>query len=200
MAPTTVLIASNNRHKLTELSQLLATLPIRLVTPAELGLAIDVPETGSTYRENARLKAEAFAKQSGLLSLADDSGLEVTALGGWPGVYSARVGGPNATDAQRQQLILGRLAEKGRANQQARFVCEVTLASPTGIVGEARGVLEGTIAHAPRGEAGFGYDPIFIPNGYYQTFAELSPEEKNRISHRARALTNLQSTFEHLPS
>jgi len=200
MPPTTVLIASNNRHKLVELSQLLAALPIKLITPAELGLSIDIPETGSTYRENARLKADAFAKRSGLFSLADDSGLEVIALEGWPGVYSARIGGPDATDAERQQLVLARLAEKTGAKREARFVCEVVLASPAGIVGEAQGTLEGTIADAPRGDAGFGYDPIFIPTGYDQTFAELSPTEKNAISHRARAIANLQSTLEHLPS
>jgi len=197
MPPTTVLIASNNRHKLVELSQLLAALPIKLITPAELGLSIDIPETGSTYRENARLKADAFAKRSGLFSLADDSGLEVIALEGWPGVYSARIGGPDATDAERQQLVLARLAEKTGAKREARFVCEVVLASPAGIVGEAQGTLEGTIADAPRGDAGFGYDPIFIPTGYDQTFAELSPTEKNAISHRARAIANLQSTLEH---
>ncbi|HLH74340.1 MAG TPA: RdgB/HAM1 family non-canonical purine NTP pyrophosphatase [Chloroflexota bacterium] len=198
MLPTTVLLASNNRHKLAEMSELLAGLPIKLVTPAEVGISIDVPETGATYLENARLKAEAFARRSGLLSLADDSGLEVKALGGWPGVHSARIAGPNSNDAQRRELVLDRLLGKGGSERKARFVSEVVLANSRGVVGQSRGSIEGTIALAPRGEGGFGYDPIFIPNGYDRTFGELSPSVKNAISHRARAIAALRPVLEHL--
>ena len=146
-------------------------------------------EIGDSYAENAMGKARFYATATGLLSLADDSGLEVEALGGAPGVFSARYAGDDASDAERRELLLSELVKTGYADRKARFVSVVAIADRGGgVLNVSEGVCEGTIAFAPRGEGGFGYDPLFVPDGYDQTFAELPEAVKNRISHRARAL------------
>lgn len=146
-------------------------------------------ENFDTYSGNAIAKARAYAVATGLLALADDSGLEVAALGNAPGVRSARYAGEHATDADRRQLLLSELVAMADADRRARFVSAVAIVGADGVVlNIADGICEGTITRAPRGSGGFGYDPLFVPDGYDQTFAELSEEIKNRISHRAKAL------------
>jgi XTP/dITP diphosphohydrolase len=146
-------------------------------------------EDGVTYAENAIAKARFYAAATGMLALADDSGLEVAALGGAPGVYSARYAGDNASDADRRALLLSELAQANNQDRRARFVAAVAIADPNGeVLNVSEGICEGMITFEPRGTNGFGYDPLFIPDGYAETFAELSDDVKNRISHRARAL------------
>jgi XTP/dITP diphosphohydrolase len=156
-------------------------------------------EDGVTYAENAIAKARFYAAATGLLALADDSGLEVAALGGAPGVYSARYAGEGASDADRRQLLLSELAKVYSGDRRARFVAAVAIADPSGVVlNLSEGICEGTITFEPRGTSGFGYDPLFVPDGYDLTFAELSDAVKNRISHRARALMRLRDSLDHL--
>jgi XTP/dITP diphosphohydrolase len=186
-----LLVATNNRGKVREYEEILEEgLPgIEITFPAHEGLDLDVEESGETFEENARLKAVEFARVSGLLTLADDSGLEVDALGGAPGVYSARYAGPGTTDADRYRRLLTELAGVPPKARSARFRCVVALAGPEGVIGTAQGAVEGEIGFEPRGSMGFGYDPVFLVEGYDRlTMAELPPDEKNRISHRARAL------------
>jgi len=184
-----LLVATNNRGKVREYEELLAALPCEVAFPAQEGIALEVEESGATFEENARLKALAYARASGLPTLADDSGLEVDALGGAPGVRSARYAGPGASDSGRCQKLLDALASVPEGQRTARFRCVVALAWPDGTVRTAEGRCEGQIGWAPRGEHGFGYDPVFIVGGFCgQTMAELVPEVKNRISHRARAV------------
>jgi XTP/dITP diphosphohydrolase len=184
-----LLIATNNPGKVREYEELLTDLSVEITFPAQEGLTLDVDETGDTFEENARLKALAFATASGLLTLADDSGLEVDALDGAPGVYSARYAGPDADDVGRYRKLLAALADVPPGQRSARFRCVVALAQPDGTVRTADGICEGEIGFEPRGDYGFGYDPIFIVEGYNgQTMAELDPDLKNRISHRARAV------------
>ncbi len=183
-----LLLATNNKGKLCELQAILADLPIELVTPAELGLNLEVDEDGSTYAENAAKKALAFQRASGLTCLADDSGLEVDALDGAPGLYSARYSSkPGATDADRRAFLLQNLADKPRP-WTARFRATVAVAGPEGSVQIVEGTCPGQIIHEERGSGGFGYDPIFLLDGLTQTMAELPEETKNRVSHRARAV------------
>lgn len=188
-----LLLATNNQGKRREISALLADMEIELVLPGELGLNLQVEETGSTYAENAARKALAFAQASGLPALGDDSGLEVDALGGQPGLYSARYAPmPNATDADRRVYLLEKLQGKPRP-WTARFRCVVAVAYPDpdggpGRVQFAEGTCEGEIIPEERGTGGFGYDPIFFIPEAGRTMAELSMEEKNRLSHRARAV------------
>jgi len=183
-----LLLATNNKGKLRELQQILADLPIELLTPADLGLNLDVDEDGSTYAENAAKKAIAFAQASGLTCLADDSGLEVDALNGAPGLYSARYSPkPGATDADRRAFLLQNIADKPRP-WTARFRATVAVAGPDGGVEWAEGICEGQVIPEERGTGGFGYDPIFLLTGMDQTMAELPEETKNRLSHRARAV------------
>lgn len=191
-----LLVVSYNPGKLNELLALLADWPARLVTPAEIGLRLDVPEIGAVYEENARLKAVAHAQASGLWALADDSGLEVDALGGAPGIRSARYAGENAGDADRWALLLRHLAEVPWEKRTARFRAVVALAQPDGRVAFVEGVVEGMIAFAPRGSGGFGYDPLFYIPEYDCTMAELPPEIKNQISHRARAIQAARPIYE----
>lgn len=198
MIGQTLLLATNNPGKVREIEALLDGLPVKVVRPADLGLAIDVAETGASYAENARLKAREFAARSGMTSLADDAGLEILALKNWPGVRSARCAGPNATDADRRELVLKRLAGRSPAERRARFVCHVAVADPTRVLAESRGVLEGKIALASSGTGGFGFDAIFVPEGFDRTLAELSAEQKNEISHRARAIRDLRPFLERL--
>ncbi len=183
----TLLVATHNRGKLREYQELLRDLPVRLVYLDEVGIHEDVPETGSTFEENAVQKATAYARLSGLLTLADDSGLEVDALGGRPGVHSARYAGPNASDEARIRKLLAELDGVPPEQRTARFRCVIAIATPAGDVITATGTVEGVIADAPRGHHGFGYDPVFYLPDRGCTMAELPPEEKNRISHRARA-------------
>ncbi|HEY0763295.1 MAG TPA: RdgB/HAM1 family non-canonical purine NTP pyrophosphatase [Pyrinomonadaceae bacterium] len=153
---------------------------------------VDTPaETGLTYADNAILKARYYALATGVCALADDSGLEVEALGGAPGVYSARYAGGNASDADRRALLLSELAKTPDTNRRARFTAVVAISDAKGtVLSVAAGICEGMIINSPRGYGGFGYDPLFVPDGYNQTFAELPDDVKNRISHRARALIN----------
>ncbi|MCS6801404.1 MAG: RdgB/HAM1 family non-canonical purine NTP pyrophosphatase [Chloroflexota bacterium] len=183
-----LLIASTNPGKLRELRQALADLPYRLVTPADLGIRASVEEIGTTFEENAILKATAYAAMGECLALADDSGLEVDALGGAPGVESARFGGPGLDDAGRVRLLLEQLADLPPERRSARFVALIAIADPTGSVVTFRGVCEGIITTMPRGTGGFGYDPIFQPRGETRTMAELTLEEKQRLSHRGQAI------------
>ncbi len=187
----TLLLASSNPGKLAEFARLLA--PLRLTTPAELGVVLALDETGESYAANATLKARAFAAASGAIALADDSGLEVDALNGTPGVFSARFGGPGLTDAQRCSLLLEKLAAlPPRTGRRARFRCCVAAAAPDGRTCTATGVLEGEIATEARGTQGFGYDPVFLLPRLGRTVAELSPAEKDEFSHRARAIRRLR--------
>ena len=168
--------------------QLFAARPLEIRSLADFGDIADVAETGSTFRENAELKAREFALQTGVLCLADDSGLEVAALGGAPGVHSARFGGTDTGYAEKMERLLTMIAETGDDGRRARFVCTMSLADAEGrILRTVEGECRGRIAERPSGTAGFGYDPIFIPDGFAQTFAELGDEVKQRISHRAKA-------------
>ncbi|MBM3190468.1 MAG: XTP/dITP diphosphatase [Chloroflexi bacterium] len=182
-----LLIATRNPGKKAEYAAILADFGLELVTLADLGIEADVDETGSTFAENALLKARAYAGLSGLLTLADDSGLEVDALDGAPGIRSARYAGPGATDQERYQQLLRALDGVPDERRGARFRCAIALVWPDGREEIVEGTCEGRITHEPRGTHGFGYDPVFHVLGYGCTMAELSPETKNRISHRARA-------------
>lgn len=196
-----LLVATNNPGKLREYKVLLEGLPktVEITSPAQEGIDLEVEEAGDTFAENARIKAMAYAEASGLLTLADDSGLEVDALGGAPGVRSARYAGPGASDADRYRKLLADLAGIPAGKRAARFRCVVALTLPEGPVYTAEGTCEGKIGFAARGEHGFGYDPVFIVDGYGgQTLAELEPEEKNRISHRARAMQAALPTLRRL--
>lgn len=196
---TRLLIATNNRGKVREYQELLAGLPLEITFPAEEGYWLEVEESGETFEENACLKARAFARHSGLLTLADDSGLEVDALGGAPGVYSARYAGPGASDADRYRKLLADLAEVPEDQRSARFRCVIAVAWPDGRVETAAGACEGQIGFEPRGDYGFGYDPVFIVAGQGgKTMAELAPDVKNRISHRARAVDAVRPILERL--
>jgi XTP/dITP diphosphohydrolase len=181
-----VLVATNNRGKVRELAEIFADLKDGLLLPADLGITLDVAETGQTYAENARLKAMAFARASGLISMGDDSGLEVDALAGAPGLHSARYAGPGATDADRRAKLICELHDIP-APRPARFRCVIAVALPNGNVQLFEGTCEGEIILEERGSQGFGYDPIFYLPEYQRTMAELPPEVKNQISHRARA-------------
>ncbi len=186
---TTLLVATNNRGKLTELQELLRDLPLTLVTLQDVGIDFTVEETGHTFVENAVLKAEAYAKASGLWTLADDSGLEVDALGGSPGVYTARYGAPDAkTDRDRYSLLLWNMAGVPWDRRTARFHASVAIARPDQATQTFDGILEGYIAFAPRGSGGFGYDPVFYVTSHNCHLAELPPDVKNTISHRGRAV------------
>jgi XTP/dITP diphosphohydrolase len=185
-----VLIATNNKGKVDEIKALLDGLGLAILTPAELGMALEVAEDGQTYAENAAKKASAFAKTSGMIALGDDSGLEVDALGGQPGLHSHRFCPiPNATDADRRKYLLERLGDKPRP-WTARFRATVAIALPSGEVKLATGQCEGEIVPDERGTSGFGYDPIFFIPELGHTMAELEMNEKNRLSHRARAFQN----------
>ncbi|MBV8695103.1 MAG: RdgB/HAM1 family non-canonical purine NTP pyrophosphatase [Chloroflexi bacterium] len=183
----TLLLATTNSHKVEEYSAIFADLPFTLLSLTGLQLDLDVEETGTTFEENATLKALAYTHASGMLSLADDSGLEIDALGGAPGIYSARFAGPDTSYEERFRIILEQLRGLPVAQRSARFRCVITLADPSGYHRSVEGVLEGVIADAPRGVHGFGYDPIFLVPELGKTTAELTPEHKNRISHRGHA-------------
>ncbi|MBM4042126.1 MAG: XTP/dITP diphosphatase [Planctomycetes bacterium] len=186
-----IVLGSRNPGKLREVRAALARLPVELRS-LDAYPRVEMPEeTGETFAENARLKALALAKQLGLWLLADDSGLCVDALGGRPGVRSARYAGPGATDAAKVAKLLCELRGVEDARRTARFVCALALASPEGVLLEVEAACEGRIIEAPRGHDGFGYDPVFLCPEFGATFAELPLETKNRVSHRGRALAEL---------
>jgi XTP/dITP diphosphohydrolase len=183
-----LLVATNNPGKLEEYRRLLCNLPLEITNLSDERIDFEPEETGSTFEENAILKASVFAERSGLLTLADDSGLEIDALGGAPGVHSARYGGTQrGEDVRRYELVLRQLEGVPWAERSARFRCVVAIATPEGQVHAAEGVVEGIIGFEPQGKHGFGYDPIFFIPEFDRTMAQLPPETKNRISHRARA-------------
>ena len=181
-----MVLASQNRGKLAEMQALLAQFGVEVVMQSELGVQVDVEETGSTFEANSLLKAQAVMEATGLPAIADDSGLCVDALQGAPGVYTARYGGEGLTDRQRYQLLLENM--RGLMPRTCRFVSVVTCVFPNGDFLSARGECEGTVAFAPMGTEGFGYDPIFFLPKLKKTFAQLTPEEKNAISHRGKAM------------
>ena len=184
-----VVLASKNKHKLQEISKITEQFDIELVMESELGIDVDVEETGTTFEENSFLKANAVMQASGLPALADDSGIAVDALNGEPGVYSARYGFDDTLDDWgRLQLLLKNTEHVPDERRQAQFVCVITLVTPEGEVIQARGEVHGMLLRAPAGTGGFGYDPIFYYPPYGKTLAEVSPEEKNQVSHRANAL------------
>jgi XTP/dITP diphosphohydrolase len=195
---TKLLIATTNAGKLREYTALLGDLPVQLTTPQQEGIELEVEENGATFAENALLKARAYCAASRLPTLADDSGLEVDALGGAPGVYSARYAGDNATDRQRYEKLLAELRGIPPAERTARFRCVIALALPDGTEEITEGECEGVIIDTPRGEHGFGYDPVFYMPALGKTMAELPPELKNRISHRARALMRMKPILQAL--
>jgi XTP/dITP diphosphohydrolase len=187
-----LLIATKNEGKIKELGGLLNGLPVRLRGLNEFGNIFEPEETGSTFAENARLKASYYALETGITALADDSGLEVEALGGAPGVFSARYGGENASYAQKMNRLLSEINKTGGDNRRARFVCSMAISDAGGgIKFTSEGVCEGKIAFEPRGAGGFGYDPIFIPEGFSETFGELPDRVKQKISHRSRAIIKI---------
>ena len=181
-----LLLATNNRGKILEFSEIFSDLETILLSPDDLGLNLEVAETGKTYAENAGLKATAFAQASGLVSIADDSGLEVEALLNAPGLYSARYAGPDASDAERRLKLMQELRHTP-APRRARFVCFLAVAPPNGEIKIFEGICEGEIILEERGLNGFGYDPIFYLPDYQCALAELPAQVKNRISHRGRA-------------
>ena len=189
-----LVLASKNKKKITEMNQILEALGVEVCSQAEAGVDIEVEETGTTFEENSLLKAKAVMEKSGMPAIADDSGLCVDALGGAPGVYSARYGGEGLDDVGRYRLLLENL--KGLSPRTAKFVSVITCCFPNGDVLTARGECPGTIAFAPQGDNGFGYDPVFWLPQMKKTFAQLSAEEKNAISHRGNALKEFRTTLE----
>ena len=179
-------LATQNQKKLREMSDILSGFGVEVVTPKSLGIDLEVEETGTTFAENAMLKAKAICEATGLPAIADDSGLCVDALAGAPGVYSARYGGEGLDDVGRYRLLLENL--RGQTTRTAHFACAIACAFPNGDTLTAEGKVEGTIAYAPMGEGGFGYDPIFFYPPLRKTFGQLTAEEKHGISHRGKAL------------
>ena len=199
----TLLIATSNQGKLKEIRTLLSDLSFNVIDLNEAGLLEHIEESGNSFVENASLKASGYALRAGLLTLADDSGLMIDALGGAPGIYSARYAGENSSDSERTRKVLAALADVPETGRSARFVCAVAISDAAGkIIDVSVGECRGRVAFRPDGEQGFGYDPIFIPDGYNVTFGKIDPVTKNRISHRGRALaksvmflTSLTDTF-----
>lgn len=192
-------LASKNRHKLAEIQAILAPFDMEPVLQSDLGIQVDVAETGTTFEENSALKAHAVAAATALPAISDDSGLCVDVLGGAPGVFSARYGAPSCvSDQDRMNHLLQNLRGFRADERTARFVCVITLVFPDGRKLVARGSCEGLIALEPRGEGGFGYDPVFYVPSMGCTFAQLSAEQKNKISHRANALLRLKQMLEEI--
>ena len=189
-----LVLASQNRKKIKEMNEILSQLGVEVMSQAEAGVDVDVEETGTTFEENSLLKAKAVMEASGLPAIADDSGLCVDCLGGAPGVYSARYGGEGLDDTGRYKLLLENM--RGQMPRTAKFVSVITCCFPNGDVITARGECPGTIAFAPMGEGGFGYDPVFFVPHLKKTFAQLTAEEKNAISHRGKALEIFKEKLE----
>ena len=179
-------LATHNPGKLREMSAILGELGVEVVSPAGVGITVDVEETGTTFAENAMLKAKAICAAAGLPAIADDSGLCVDALNGGPGVYSARYGGEGLDDKGRYMLLLNSM--RGQTTRKAHFACAIACAFPNGDELTAQGQCDGAIAFAPMGEGGFGYDPVFLVPEKGKTFGQLTAEEKSAISHRGKAL------------
>ncbi len=194
-----LLLATTNRHKLEEYYTIFSDLPLTLQSLREVHIDMDVEETGQTFAENAQLKALAYARASGMLSLADDSGLEIDALGGAPGVLSARFAGQDTPYEERFRLLIEQLRGLTGEQRRARFRCAIALAEPGGYCCVVEGTIEGVVAESPRGTGGFGYDPIFLLPELGRTFAELTTEQKNRISHRGRAAQFARVLLEYWP-
>ena len=180
-------LASNNQGKIKEMREILSAYGVEVVSPKELDIHIEVEETGTTFAENAMLKAKAICVAANLPAIADDSGLCVDALNGGPGIYSARYGGEGLDDVGRYRLLLQNM--RGQTTRAAHFACAIACAFPNGDELTAEGRCDGTIAFAPMGEGGFGYDPVFFVPEYRKTFGQLTAEEKSKISHRGKALT-----------
>ena len=187
-------LATHNPGKLKEMSSILSRFGVEVVSPKELGITVDVEETGTTFAENAMLKAKTICAAAGLPAIADDSGLCVDALNGGPGVYSARYGGEGLDDRGRYLLLLNNL--RGMPTRAAHFACAIACAFPNGDTLTAEGRCDGTIAYAPMGEGGFGYDPVFFVPGKAKTFGQLTAEEKSTISHRGQALKEFSAKLE----
>ena len=184
-----VVLASKNPHKLVEINKITEKFGFELVLQSQLGVDIDVEENGTTFEENSFIKADAVMKATGLPALADDSGIAVDALNGEPGIYSARYGFDDTLDDWgRLELLLKNTENVPDGQRQAQFVCVITMVTPEGLTIQARGEIHGELTREPKGENGFGYDPIFYYPPLGKTTAELSPEEKNQVSHRANAL------------
>jgi len=196
MPPVDLLLATQNPGKLAEMRLLAEGLPFRVLGPRELGIGEAPEETGATFIENAVLKARHYARLSGRLTVADDSGLSVDALGGGPGLYSARFGGEGASDADRNALLLRKLADVPTAGRQARFTSAVAVARGDEVLFEAEESVEGLIADGLRGSNGFGYDPLFFYPPFGRTFGEIPHEEKDRVSHRGKAFARLRRFLE----
>jgi XTP/dITP diphosphohydrolase len=191
-----ILIGTGNRRKLKEIKRVLKDLPLKLQVITDFP-CIPPVEDGASYAENAIIKARSYASQTGLWTLADDSGLEVTSLKGLPGLKSARFGGEGLSDADRTSLLLSKLLDVNGAERSASFICAIAIAKPTGeVINVADGTCQGNIAIAPSGDEGFGYDPVFIPTGYKVTFAEMPLPLKNTISHRGKALAATRAFLE----
>lgn len=187
-----ILIATQNTGKIKELTELLKGLPIALRSLNDFGKIAEPEETGATFMENAILKAKYYSLKTGLSALADDSGLEVEALDNAPGVFSARYAGLNAADAQRTEKLLTELGKTGDQNRFAKFVCAIAFTDEKAeVIYTATGICHGKIAFAPRGNNGFGYDPVFIPENFTETFGEVSGDIKQKISHRGRAIEKI---------
>lgn len=194
-----LLLGTRNPGKVIEIVNILADSAWSLSSLQEFPHTGEAEENFVTFAENAIAKAQFYASATGLCALADDSGLEVAALNGAPGVFSARYAGAHATDADRRALLLSELAKVGNPNRRARFVAVVAISKPNGeVLNISEGICSGTITFSPRGSGGFGYDPLFVPDGYDQTFAELPDTIKNQISHRARALLNTRAFLSQL--
>ena len=189
-----VVLASHNQKKMVEMKAILSQMGVEVLSQAEVGMDLEPEETGTTFEENARIKAQAVMQATGLPAIADDSGLMVDALGGDPGVSSARYGGPGLDDTGRWQLLLKNMA--GESNRACKFVSVICCAFPDGGEVMARGECPGILAQGPSGDGGFGYDPIFYLPQLGKTMAQLTPAEKNQISHRARALAGFQKEWE----
>ena len=187
-----IVIATHNEGKARELAELFGPIGIETVSAGALGLP-EPEETGETFAENAKIKAGAVTSVTGMISVADDSGLEVAALGGAPGIHSARWGGPNKDFGLAMERVNRELEVSGSADRSARFVCALALGQPRGETLVRIGKINGTIVWPPRGTRGFGYDPIFVPDGYDETFGEMDPDLKNRLSHRMRAFEKLMA-------
>jgi XTP/dITP diphosphohydrolase len=200
MPPVDLLLATQNPGKLAEMRLLAEGLPFRVLGPRELGIADAPDETGTTFIENAVLKARHYARLSGRLTVADDSGLSVDALGGGPGLYSARFGGEGASDADRNALLLEKLAHVPTERRQARFTSAVAVARGGEVLFEAEESVEGLIADGLRGSNGFGYDPLFFYPPFGRTFGEIPHEEKDRVSHRGKAFARLRRFLESIAS
>ncbi len=191
-----LLLASRNQHKIEELQQMLTSLNIEVISLDDVPDMPIIEEDGKTFSENASKKARLTAMHTGFTCLADDSGLVVDALGGQPGVYSARFAGEDADDQKNNRKLLQMLQGVDGEKRRARFICVIAISDPRGNVHTVEGTCKGRIDYEERGTGGFGYDPLFIPDGYSQTFAELSRKEKNRISHRGQALLKARAFLE----